>query len=1298
MSHSQSYLCSNPESVKSDHLDSLFPLLIDLSINQAPSENLKSVAQLIEPLFSTAESDPSTYKFLSPHTTTPVTKKKIVKKMAKSSPRNEKSPRSKAKIAATHKKAFVKPPLKSHSSDPHLIVMPSTSAACSALNFFANKKRSRSFERSNLIDSEDMIQRLLKSIELSSDDLTVVVLCKLLQGFVVCCKINVSQKRLRSLSRLDATNYLLRAMRSYITNDNPSPMQIAAVDALAATLMAVSVKDRKFMLKIRISGILPGLRNRILEADRLFCTVILLRFICRCLRSPRNAQVIGKERNFAERFVTALNSINVTAMESTPNVDYEICKLDRDITSTALSSEDFLPVQSMIKPLMNQCEEYDAEIPTAYDEKMARLLEVLFFISKNKRSKTQLLEQHVVGLLKTILGHHFELRQQGAVHLEISLVTIASVRQLSRTKKGREQLMTLSMLEMCENYIGQLAEDRARLSIRPKVISSCTQLQDSLCALCLRCLPQLPFPLPKDQPFPLKFNLPSKGSLPANDHGLHSRQLKTSTPHRKSTRRSTSPQKRARSIPLGDDQSYASSDDGLDEEDGSFMFPDRTMEDSGHMNTYSDVELDDDTEDLIQPGSSTVDEITPAFQVSNYSCQNMEELRANYRHFFTEFEQECTPRISKSYLPSIIHSASLPKNCDLLQMMANRTVSVGRFVKVAFPEIATSINADDPSWPTRDNHQVLLESSESMREMIVQEMARSRLKPILERRVVYDLDKLILADGGITSRSSHASLGNCDLDKVGTLDSNVDHLKFESRFESGNLRRVIQVSESHYELILSPDINESSPHFQWFYFEVSNIAKADVPYTFEIINCLKNQSMFSKGMQPVFFSVTEAKQGRSGWVRASSSVCYYRNLYTATCDNNGETVAKEVIRPTRSRTTSTPIKTKTTKDPSSGQDTKSFFSARFTITFPHVADICYVAYHYPYTYSYLNTSIECLLYKASKAQKSPSNNIHIRVESLTQSLGGNPVPLLTITASGSLQELEKREIVLLTGRVHPGESNASWIMHGIIQFLASNRTEAKKARENFVFKLIPMLNPDGVVNGSHRCSLAGIDLNRIWDRPSAVLHPTTFHVKGLVQYMVDVLRKTPFVFVDLHGHSRRPNVFLYGNNPEESWRQTDHKMEHNFKFLGLPEMLEKIAPGFTVRDCRFSVTKSKEFSARIGLWRQFGIERAYTMEATYCGFDSGPSSGKQITTSDLVDIGAKLCEAILLLKQSEENGNKVNKDLIQKRNTESKITPRKSARNKGPFDPISPISGLSASRIIPVPRKSLSIDKIHKNA
>ena len=49
---------------------------------------------------------------------------------------------------------------------------------------------------------------------------------------------------------------------------------------------------------------------------------------------------------------------------------------------------------------------------------------------------------------------------------------------------------------------------------------------------------------------------------------------------------------------------------------------------------------------------------------------------------------------------------------------------------------------------------------------------------------------------------------------------------------------------------------------------------------------------------------------------------------------------------------------------------------------------------------------------------------------------------------------------------------------GILEFLCSPDPAAATLRSSFVFKLVPMLNPDGVANGSYRCSLAGVDLNR----------------------------------------------------------------------------------------------------------------------------------------------------------------------------------------------------------------------------
>ena len=116
---------------------------------------------------------------------------------------------------------------------------------------------------------------------------------------------------------------------------------------------------------------------------------------------------------------------------------------------------------------------------------------------------------------------------------------------------------------------------------------------------------------------------------------------------------------------------------------------------------------------------------------------------------------------------------------------------------------------------------------------------------------------------------------------------------------------------------------------------------------------------------------------------------------------------------------------------------------------------------------------------------------------------------------------------MISARVHPGEPNGSWMMKGVIEFLIGDSLEAQILRNNFIFKIIPMLNPDGVINGNYRCSLAGCDLNRRWKYPSPILHPTIYYTKRLIKTFAS--ERPLALFVDLHGHSRRKNVFMYGN-------------------------------------------------------------------------------------------------------------------------------------------------------------------------
>eukprot|EP00921_Rhytidocystis_pertsovi_P008525 GHVQ01013955.1.p1 GENE.GHVQ01013955.1~~GHVQ01013955.1.p1 ORF type:complete len:1489 (-),score=146.89 GHVQ01013955.1:2866-7332(-) len=123
-----------------------------------------------------------------------------------------------------------------------------------------------------------------------------------------------------------------------------------------------------------------------------------------------------------------------------------------------------------------------------------------------------------------------------------------------------------------------------------------------------------------------------------------------------------------------------------------------------------------------------------------------------------------------------------------------------------------------------------------------------------------------------------------------------------------------------------------------------------------------------------------------------------------------------------------------------------------------------------------------------------------------------------------------RPVVFLSSRVHPGETNASWIMQGFLSFILSSSREAQYLRDRFVYKIVPMLNVDGVVFGTYRGDMNGVDLNRVWKAPSMAAHPTIYFSKLLLESYCTAGTSQVRLFCDFHGHSRKRNVFLYGNN------------------------------------------------------------------------------------------------------------------------------------------------------------------------
>ncbi|XP_014819374.1 PREDICTED: cytosolic carboxypeptidase 3 isoform X4 [Calidris pugnax] len=399
-------------------------------------------------------------------------------------------------------------------------------------------------------------------------------------------------------------------------------------------------------------------------------------------------------------------------------------------------------------------------------------------------------------------------------------------------------------------------------------------------------------------------------------------------------------------------------------------------------------------------------------------------------------------------------------------------------------------------------------------------------------------------------------------------------LIFEARFESGNLQKVIKVNEFEYQLTLRTDLY-TSRHTQWYYFQVSNM-QAGMPYRFTIVNFTNRNSLYKHGLRPLLYSEADAKEHKVGWRRTGSEIKYYKN--------------------------------------NAGQDGRQYFSLTWTFQFPHDLDTCYFAHCYPYTYSNLQ---EYLAAVSKDAVKSTFCKIHV----LCHSLAGNIVYILTITNPLKSDKGTERKAVILTARVHPGETNSSWIMKGFLDYILGDSGTAQLLRDNFVFKVVPMLNPDGVIVGNHRCSLTGQDLNRKYRSYGKKCYPSIWYTQNMIKRVMG--ERDIFLYCDIHGHNRKQNVFMYGC---ERKQQAKGPYMHPRVF---PLLLSKICPDkFSFTDCRFRVQKNKEGTGRVVMWKM-GINNSYTLEASICGSKLGCRQSTHFNMKDLESIGQHFCDALL---------------------------------------------------------------------
>jgi hypothetical protein len=172
-------------------------------------------------------------------------------------------------------------------------------------------------------------------------------------------------------------------------------------------------------------------------------------------------------------------------------------------------------------------------------------------------------------------------------------------------------------------------------------------------------------------------------------------------------------------------------------------------------------------------------------------------------------------------------------------------------------------------------------------------------------------------------------------------------------------------------------------------------------------------------------------------------------------------------------------KTRSNKSGDAWAEGERYYRLEFTLEAEVDGDTLYVAHAYPYSYTQLQRRLGAL-----------ETLLCVERRSLCSTAGGRRVEVLTITSpmmeAGGLPE-EERQRVVISSRVHPGETNASWVLEGVLDCLTAENELAARLRGHFVFTVLPMLNPDG----AHPSA---------WARCIALGWPSRHHTLARLQY------------------------------------------------------------------------------------------------------------------------------------------------------------------------------------------------------
>ena len=311
----------------------------------------------------------------------------------------------------------------------------------------------------------------------------------------------------------------------------------------------------------------------------------------------------------------------------------------------------------------------------------------------------------------------------------------------------------------------------------------------------------------------------------------------------------------------------------------------------------------------------------------------------------------------------------------------------------------------------------------------------------------------------------------------------------------------------------------------------------------------------------------------------------------------------------------------------------------------------YVLFSFCFPWSYEKNELFLKYIKENIKDKS----IYYHDEILTLSKEKRKIHLLTITSTKNIINNKKepnlnglfydknrcnlaihdKHIIFITARVHPGETPGTHMFNGILKTLIDNENQMNKILlDNFIFKLIPIINVDGVSNGYFRLNSEGYNLNRCYLGPSQKINPENFAITKLFYYYSTNF-KVRYYF-DLHADMNTRGVYTFGNALKVFEEHVENVL-FSFIFKINSSHVDFSHCIFTQRSMGSKAKndlQGKEATSRVQFYQKTGLIHTYTVESTYYKgkFNKNnieDESGEIYLIKDFEKTGSDLLKSIL---------------------------------------------------------------------